>query len=208
MNFNNNNPIKTTNTSRNFNLNSNNTIINNNKNNNNKINNGSLLTKSNYTSNILSNISNPNNISINFNSYLKSENLNSLNKSNELNSPKNTFAAAPQTQMISTNRELKDFVNLYSKNKFFKNPKFQVKSREENNLGFSNNLNVNVHYNNNNINNKNNIKKDHSNCFLSENIFNNDYSLKNMQVYANNKNSNGVRFKSLKIGSDKLLDFE
>lgn len=135
---------------------------------------------------------------------MKSENLNSLNKSNELISPKNTFAT--QTQSISTNRKLKDFVNLYSKKKFFKNPKFQVKAKEDN-LGFSNNLHSNnINHYANNINNLN--KNNSSNYYLSENNFSNDFSGNNVPVYVQKQNSTGNRFKSLKIGNDKLLDFE
>jgi len=149
------------------------------------------MTKSNYNSNIGSSNSKPNLISNNFNSYLNSENLNSLNKSNELISPKNTFSS--HNQVNSSNRKLKEFVNLYSKKKFLKNQKIQVKSKEDNhNIGYTK-INANV---------KNNF-------FFNEEMFYNDNEneKKNLQIYNNNTNSSGVRFKSMRFGNEKLFDF-
>lgn len=180
--YNNSNNSNSTKTNTHFINTSNINIMNNNTNTN------YLLTKSNYVSNIGTSINNTNHHSNNFNSYLKSENLNSLNKSNELISPKNTFSS--HNQIISTNRKLKDFVNLYSKKKFFKNPKMQVKSKEDhNNLGYAKNMNSN-----------------NNNFFLNEDIFHNETG-KNIASYGNNNNSSGVRFKSMKFGNEKLLDF-
>lgn len=157
-----------------------------------------LLTKSNYVSNIVSSINNSNHNHISYNSYLKSENLHLLNESSELISPKNTFGT--QNPFISTNRKLKDFVNLYTKKKFIKNPKFSVKAKD-NNLGYAGNINNKI---NGNIH-ANNIKG--SSYFLSENILKNDSE--NIFSRQNNKQiTNNARFKSFKNGSKQILDFE
>jgi len=149
------------------------------------------MTKSNYISNIASSVNNTNQNSINFNSYLKSENLHSLNKSNDLISPKNTFGS--QNHFISTNRKLKDFVNLYSKKKFFRNSKVHLKPKEDTS-------------NNNNIRGVSNLYTKKNN-FLSENIFQND-SDKNIATHGNNYKPHGLKLKSVKYGNEKLFDFE
>ena len=91
--------------------------------NNNISTNANYLSRINFGSNT-GNISNSSN-SINFTTYAKLESK-SVNKSNDLISPKNIF----NTQNMSSNKKLKDFVNLYSKKKLFKNTRNNIKVKE------------------------------------------------------------------------------
>jgi len=130
--------------------------------NNNVSTNGNYLSKINFGSNTNSNTGNLTNSSNSmiFTTYSKLENL-AMNKSNDLISPKNIF----NTQNMNSHKRLKDFVNLYTKKKLFKNSRNNFKSKEriDNNNDKNQMDNINI---TNDINN--------NNKFLTDQINNND----------------------------------